>query len=149
MKLNSLPTGYITPSSLEIGTNKLNNVTAILEVSGNIPLLIGDGKKPRIWLYIPADKDGNEWYPLIKDNFSTNSSVLVVGDKTSTSIATKQGNIITCKKRADGVIEVSKVDLTLIGLNFVADKSSVKFMNNTFSGNTFSNVGVMFGSGNA
>ncbi len=149
MKLNSLPTGYVTPPNLEIGTNKLNNVTAILEVNGNIPLLIGDGDKPRVWLYIPADNNGNEWYPLIKDNFSTNPNVLVIGDKSSTTIATKQGNILTCKKRSDGVIEVSKVDLTLIGLNFVATNDSVKFMNNTFTKNTFSNVGVMFGAGNA
>ena len=75
MNLDSLPTGYQQPEKLIIASNSLINVQAIIEINGSLPILIGDGKKPRIWLYIPANKEGTEWYPLVKDNFSTNKDV--------------------------------------------------------------------------
>ncbi len=149
MKFNSLPTSYIEPKQLEIASNILVNVKAILEVNGHIPILIGDGEKPRIWLYIPANKEGTEWHPLIKDNFSTNKNVVVSGKKNSIAITTPQGSILECEKRSDGVVEVSKLDLRPIGLDFVASGNEIKFMGNTYSGNTFTNVRVMFGIGNA
>jgi hypothetical protein len=149
MKLDSLPSGYVEPKKIELASNKLENVKAILEVNGNIPILIGDGDQPRIWLYIPSNNEGTEWYPLIKDNFSTNSSVLVMGGKNSVTIASPKGNILECKKRADGVIEISKLDLRIIGLDFVAADDTVKFMGSSFSRNIFKNVRVMFGVGNS
>lgn len=148
MKLNSLPTGYKQPDKLIIASNKLNNVKAILEINGNLPILIGDGKKPRIWLYIPANKEGTEWYPLIKDNFSTDPTVLVMEKENSITITTPQGNVIECVKQKDGVIVVSKLDLRQFGLDFIAEGNTIKFMGNTFTNNTFTNVGVMFGVGN-
>ena len=149
MKRDSLPPGYQQPERLVIGLNNLTNVMAVLEVNGSLPILIGDGEKPRIWLYVPANKEGTEWYPLIKDNFSTNPKVLVTGSENSVTIATPQGNILECEKRADGAINVSKLDLRPFGLDFLADGNSIKFMGNTYTKNTFTNVGVMFGVGSA
>lgn len=149
MKLESLPTGYREPEKMEIASNKLEKVKAILEINGNIPILIGDGARPKVWLYIPANREGTDWYPLIKDNFSTNPDVLVMGSDNSVTIASPKGNILEAVKREDGVIEVTKLDLRLVGLDFVAENGSIKFMGNTFTGNTFRNVRVMFGAGNS
>jgi len=149
MKLNSLPAGYKQPDKMVIASNKLNNVKAILEINGNIPILIGDGKKPRVWLYIPANKEGTEWYPLIKDNFSTNPTVLVIEKENSITIATPQGNVIECVKQVDGVIVVNKLDLRQFGLDFIAEENTIKFMGKTIANNTFTNVGVMLGVGDA
>jgi hypothetical protein len=149
MKLDSLPASYKQPERLVIASNTLNNVNAILEIKGSLPILIGDGAKPRIWLYIPANKKGTEWYPLIKDNFSTDPKVLVMGNKNSVTIATPQGNVLECQKRADGVIEVSKLDLRPFGLDFVAAGNTIKFMGNTFTNTTVTNTTVMFNAGNA
>ena len=149
MKLDSLPTGYKQPDKLIIASNKLNNVKAILEINGFLPILIGDGDKPRVWLYIPANKEGTEWYPLIKDNFSTNPKVLVMESESSVTIATPHGNVLECAKEKDGLINVRKLDLRPFGLDFVAEGESIKFMGGTFTNNTFTNVGVMLGVGNA
>jgi hypothetical protein len=116
-------------------------------VNGNIPILIGDGDKPRIWLYIPANNKGTEWYPLVKDNFSTDPNILVMGDKNSVTIASPKGNILECKKRTDGTIEVSKLDLRIVGLDFIASGDTIKFMGSTFSKTTIKNAKVMFGVG--
>ena len=78
MKINSLPTNYKAPSSIYIGSNIISNVNTLIDFKGFAPILIGDGKIPRIWINIPAKQDGSEWYPLVKDNFSTNPSVLVI-----------------------------------------------------------------------
>lgn len=149
MKLDSLPAGYIEPDKLEIASNKLENVKAILEVNGSIPILIGDGERPRVWLYIPANEEGTEWYPLIKDNFSTNPKILVITNDHSITIATPHGNILESEKRKDGVIEIKKLDLRPVGLDFLAEKDYINFMGNTFTRNTFKNVRVMFGVGSS
>jgi len=147
MKFNSLPTGYLKPKELKIASNTFINVETILKVNGSIPILIGDGDKPRIWLYIPANSEGTEWYPLIKDNFSTNRDVLVTGDGKSLKIISPQGTIIECKKHKDGVIEVTKLDLRIVGLDFFASGDTITFMGSSFSRSTFNNVGTMFAVG--
>ena len=147
MKLDSLPTGYIAPEILVVGSNKLERVSAILEVNGNIPILFGDGETPHVWLYIPANNEGTEWYPLIRDNVSSNPEVIVMVGKNSVKIATPKGDLLECQKRNDGVIEVSKLDLRIVGLDFIASNESITFMTNTFSSNTFTNARVMFSVG--
>jgi len=149
MNLDSLPTGYQQPEKLIIASNSLINVQAIIEINGSLPILIGDGKKPRIWLYIPANKEGTEWYPLVKDNFSTNKDVLLMGKSNSVVIATPQGNVLECEKKSSGEIEVTKLDLRPFGIDFLAAGNAISIMGNTFSSNSFVNARVMFGVGSA
>ncbi|HHX8575407.1 TPA: hypothetical protein ACVO35_004177 [Vibrio alginolyticus] len=146
MKINTLPSAYVKPKKISLASNTLRNVTAILEVNGFVPLLLGNGDKPRVWLYIPANREGTEWYPLIKDNFSTNPNVTVKGGKKSITIDTPEGNIITARKEG-GVINVTKLDLRPVGLDLYITGESVRFMGSTFTNNTFTNVEVMFGVG--
>lgn len=63
MKLENLPTQYHPFKEIKLGSNILENVIVILTIKGNVPLLVGNGDTPRVWLYIPANKDGSEWYP--------------------------------------------------------------------------------------
>ncbi len=152
MKIDSLPPAYVAPSELHMASNVLINVKAIIDFKGNIPLLIGDGKRPHIWLYIPANKEGTEWYPLIKNNFSTNPRVLVITGKNSVTIATPDGNVIECEKQSNGVINVIKLDLRPFGLDLVAEGGEdglLTIMGQTFTSSTFSNLGAMVGVGNA
>ena len=149
MKQESLPSNYKAPVKMKIGTNTLENVNIMFSFKGFVPILIGDGKNPRIWLNIPSNKEGTEWYPLIKDNFSTNPKVTVIETKNSVKVTTPDGVVVECIKASDGTIDVKKLNLKPFGLNVKANSEMLTVMNQTFTSNGFKNVGTMFGIGAA
>lgn len=149
MKADSLPSSYKAPKKLMLGTNTLENVNLLLSFNGFAPVLIGDGKKPRVWINIPTNREGNEWYPLVKDNFSTNEKVIILESKNSVQITTPDGVVLECYKLADGTIDVKRLNLKPFGLNVVADENQLTVMSQTFTSSGFKNVGTMIGIGNA
>lgn len=149
MKADDLPTSYKAPKKLLIGTNILENVNILLSFNGFIPVLIGDGKKPRVWINIPTNKDGTKWYPLVKDNFSTNEKVVVIESESSVEVTTPDGVVIECSKLSDGTIDVKRINLKPFGINVVSDQRQLAVMNQIFTGSGFKNIGTMIGIGNA
>ncbi|GHB00517.1 hypothetical protein ACFFLG_02330 [Shewanella indica] len=149
MKVDELPSGYKAPQKIVLGTNTLENVNLLLSFNGFVPILIGDGKKPRVWINIPTNREGSEWYPLVKDNFSTNDKVVVLESKKSIKITTPDGIILECYKLDDGIIDVKLLNLKPFGLNVVADDKRLMVMNQTFTSSIFKNIGTMIGIGNA
>lgn len=147
MKTDNLPNSYKIPKKLIIGTNSLENVTAIISFNTYIPILIGDGDTPKIWLNIPVNKEGTEWYPLIKDNFSTNKNVIVSKNKNIVKVTTPDGVVIECEKKENGEVVVNQLNLKPFGLNIEANLNEFKAMNGSYRGNRFSNLGVMIGIG--
>lgn len=149
MKDNALPPSYTPPKKMSIGTNTLENVNVLLSFNGYVPILIGDGEKPHVWINIPMNKEGTEWYPLIKNNFSTNPKVLVITSKKSVKVTTPDGVVLECSKLEDGSIIVSHLNLRPFGLNVISDTNQLKIMNQTFTTSGFKNVGIMFAVGSA
>lgn len=145
MKIDNLPNSYIVPKHLDIGTNKLENVTALIEFYGYIPILIGEGSIPRVWLNIPTNKEGTEWYPLVKDNFSTSKKVTISKNDSNIIITVPEGIILDCHRKDNGEIIVNTLNLKPFGLDIEASKSKLLIMNNTYIGNTFVNLKVMIG----
>ncbi|GJB13096.1 hypothetical protein KAM369_33660 [Aeromonas caviae] len=117
----------------------------MIDFKGFAPILIGDGKIPRIWINIPAKQDGSEWYPLVKDNFSTNPSVLVIKSGNRVKVTTPDGVIIDCEKEKNGSVTVNKLNLKPFGLNVYSDEKSMSIMNATFSSSKFSNMMSVIG----
>jgi len=147
MNINNPPNSYKPAKSMTIGTNQLNNVGIIISFNGHCPIFIGDGNKPHVWINVPANKEASEWYPLVKDNFSTNSSIQVFDDGRQVKVTTPEAVILDCEKLPNGTIKVSEIDLRVLGLSFQANSNEISVMNQKFSNNTFSDVGVMFNIG--
>lgn len=149
MKYDSLPTSYTPPPKLTIGTNTLENVKVLLSFNGFVPVLIGDGKQPRVWINIPTNKEGTEWYPLVKDNFSTNEKVTVLVSTNSVKINTPDGIVLECYKLSDGTLDVKRLNLKPFGLNVIADEIQLTVMNQMFMSSEFKNMDIMIGIGKA
>jgi hypothetical protein len=147
MKLDNLPTQYIPFKEIKLGSNILENVTAILTIKDNVPLLVGNGDTPKIWLYIPSNKEGTEWYPLIKDNFSSHPDVKVNVAPKMISIRTPDGTVFAGLKTNEEKFVITKLDLRPFGLNVYADENSFSVMGNTLTKNQFRNIKVVIGVG--
>lgn len=143
MKSSNLPSNYHVPRRLALGTNVLEGVKLIVSFNGYVPILIGDGDNPRVWLNIPANRDGTEWYPLVKDNFPASKKVSILESEGSVQITIPDGVVLKCQKKNNGTIDVSYLNLEPFGLNVIADEERLVVMGNTFTGNVFKNVGAM------
>lgn len=149
MKTDDLPSSYKAPKNLILGSNSLENVNIILSFNGFIPILIGDGKRPRVWINIPTNREGSEWYPLVKDNFSTNMNVIILESKNAIKITTPDGVVLECCKLDDGTIDVKRMNLKPFGLNVIANENQLTVMNQTFTNSGFKNLETMIGIGNS
>ena len=142
-----LPPQYEPFAKLRIGSNLLENVKALVSIGETVPLLIGNGPTPRVWLWIPADRSGTRWYPLIKDNFSTHADVKVDARPKLLTVKTPQGTVLSALKGGDNFLSVQRLDLRQFGLNIYADEGSLHVMGNTLTKNEFRNVAVVIGVG--
>lgn len=148
MKLDSLPSQYVPFQKVRLGSNTLENVVAVVSINGFIPLLVGDGQSPKVWLSIPTNREGTEWYPLIKENFSSHSDVSVEVAKRRVTIRTPQGTVLNVLKNAENSLVFLKLDLRPFGLNFYADEGALHVMGNKLAKNEFKNIPVIIGIGN-
>ncbi len=142
-----LPTQYEPFETVRIGSNTLKNVKALASVGSNLPILIGRGLTPRVWISIPADQTGSRWYPLVKDNFSTHPDIKVEARAKVTYVRTPQGTVLTALRVSDDVLSIQKLDLRPFGLNIYADERSLHVMGSKLSNNEFTNVQVVIGVG--
>ncbi|MBQ0960535.1 hypothetical protein KAK06_16395 [Ideonella sp. 4Y11] len=140
-----LPSQYEPFTRVRIGSNMLENVKALATVGGNVPLLIGNGATPRVWLSIPADRTGSRWYPLVKDNFSSHPDVKVEAFPKRIVVRTPQGVVLSALRGNETVLNVQKLDLRPFGLNIYSDESALYVMGNTLAKNQFRNVSVVIG----
>lgn len=140
MNLNNLPAQYIAFESVKIGSNILEHVQCLLSVNGFIPLLFGQGSPPKIWLSVPANRDGTEWYPLIKENFSSHRDIQVETALKRVTVKTPQGTVLNVLKKDEGGLVVLKLDLRAFGLDVYTDDNSLVVMGSRLSNNQFHNV---------
>lgn len=138
-----LPTQYEPFGTLRIGSNILTNVKALASVGSNVPLLVGKGQTPRVWISIPADRTGSRWYPLVKDNFSTHPDVKVEARGKVTYVRTPQGTVLTALRVSDDVLSIQKLDLRPFGLNIFADEGSLHIMGSKLTKNEFRNIQIV------
>lgn len=147
MKLDSLPSQYTPFQRVRLGSNVLENVVAVFSINSFIPLLVGDGENPKVWLSIPTNRDGTEWYPLIKENFSSHREVTVEVAKRRVTVRTPQGTVLNVVKNVENTLVFFKLDLRPFGLNVYADEGALYVMGNKLAKNEFKNIQVVIGIG--
>jgi len=146
MKIDSLPPQYQPFNEIDIGTNSIVNGEVLFALNDNVPLLIGFGEIPRIWLSVPADAKGDKWHTLVRDNKSLHPKVKVVKGDDNIIIDTPDGVVLFVKK-IDRKAKVISINLRPFGINIYGDEKSLTVMNSNLTGNKFNNVKVMIGIG--
>lgn len=147
MNTFDFPTQYEPYQTLRIGTNTLTNVKALASIGNDIPLLVGKGATPRVWLSIPMDQYGKSWYPLIKDNFATHPDVIIEAKPKLLIVRIPNNTVLTAIRSSDDTLTIQKLDLRPFGINIYADEGSLHVMGNTLTRNEFRDIQVVIGVG--
>lgn len=137
-----IPDSYSHYEKLFFCNNTFINLNQIVNDNGFIPLLIGKGEFPRIWLYA---KNVNNPVALVRDNISFLSQVKVnfyqIEKRMSIEIFNMKNDYIKILeiKSTDNTPNITHLDLRPIGYNIYGDENSLnigerKFVNNVFQG---------------
>ena len=117
MKLDSLPKEFTPYKQLEIATNKIIDGVALVSVNGFIPVLIGKGETPEIWVTIPADQKGTDWRPIVSKNESLLDVITVRTKEKVIQVAISDRIVLEVNEITTESAEITQCNLRPFGIN--------------------------------
>lgn len=115
----------------------------MVEVEGIIPLWIGSGIPSKIWLSTPPTKGNSLQIISASEPSISNVTRDLVGPIINFYLNGKK--ILTANAISDYECNIPFLDLRPIGLAIHGDHNGLSVTGSSFTRNTFSGVGVMFG----
>lgn len=144
----NLPKSYSPYETLVVCSNTLSGGGHILAIGDALPILVGKGEKPQIWLQALSNPDKNEFVTIVEASISKHPAVKVLEENGAINIHVGGTNVLSVKVLSDTSAEVFFLDLRPLGINLYGSNSELKVGNSTFSGNSFAGGGTMIGFGN-
>ncbi|GAB3215649.1 hypothetical protein [Pseudaeromonas pectinilytica] len=144
---NNLPSSYIPYNTLVICSNTMLGGGHIVAVGEVLPLVIGKGEKPQIWLQAISNPQTNEFVSIIEASVSKHPAVEILEQNGSIEVTIQKNKILIVRAESQDKAVVSQLDLRPIGLNLVGTTASLSVGGTTFSGNSMSGGGVLIGFG--
>lgn len=146
-----LPDGYKPLYELNICSNKLKKGADLLAIGEVIPLLIGKGKIPQVWLLAISDVSSDKFIPIVVQNVSKFSSIKVTErkEKGEVTISGPEGIILTVKKTGNSSATISNLNLSSLGISIqgksnVLSVGSSVFTNNSITGGALIGIPPIF-----
>ncbi|WP_172148021.1 hypothetical protein [Pseudomonas tumuqii] len=144
---NNLPKSYRPYESLVVCSNTINGGGHIAAIGETLPLIIGKGEKPQIWLQALNNSETKEFLSVVENSVSKHPAV-EVKEISGSVVVTIQGKLVlSVKAISDDSAIVDELDMRPIGLNLFGNSSSMTVGGSTFSRNSMSGGGVLIGLG--
>lgn len=146
---DNLPTSYRPYEQLTFCSNRLIGGGHLIQIGDKLPLLIGQGEIPQVWLQAPADSSGNQFALLVSASVAAHQAVSVTAEDGVLRIYA--GGHLVLQVRPIGVqqAEVELLDLRPIGFNIYGDKSSLNAGGMQMASNTVGGGGTFLAFGGA
>lgn len=141
----NLPTNYQPYQSINFCSNSILGGGYIFAMGEVLPLLIGIGTPPRIWLQAVSTPGSQEFTTIVNDSNSMHPAVSVRAEGEKVVILVQGRTILRAESTGKQSVTVSEIDFRPIGLNVFGNSSSLSIGGMQLSHNTFSRVGVAFG----
>jgi hypothetical protein len=142
--ISNLPAEYKPCATVNFCSNMILGGGHIFAIGDALPLLIGAGKTPKIWLQAVVNAERHEFITVVENSKSKNLSVAVniFGAQLIVTVGGK--TVISVESTGADSAAVQEVDFRPLGLNVVGSSSSLSMGGMTVSRNTFANTGVAF-----
>lgn len=140
----NLPSSYIPYQKLAFCSNVLEGGGNLIEVAGTIPILVGRGDPPLVWL---SAKQDAKVVTIVEASRAKYSSVTAANIFGGTVVMSKGVVLLSARQISEVEAEVTEIDLRPLGLNVYGDKNGLHVGGMEFTGNHFSGGGTMLGIG--
>lgn len=141
--LKILPKGYTPYELLNICSNKLTGGANIIIVGDILPLIIGRGSKPQIWLRAIQNPQSKKFISLVEASVSQHPLVRVEEVGRQLVVKVQGATVLRVEQTSEDRAFVSELDLRRLGLNVFGTLSHLNAGGVTFSNNTFSGSGAL------
>ncbi|WP_432777609.1 hypothetical protein O4O02_23620 [Pseudomonas fortuita] len=143
--LDSLPKNFRPYQILNFCSNKLMSGTHLFAIGNKLPIIVGAGVKPQIWLYGVTSPGRGRHTLLVDSSIPQHSFVRVVEMGRQLLVKVHGATVLKVEQNSEDQAVVSEIDLRSIGYNVHGGVSSLSIGGVQFSSSTFKNVGVMAG----
>lgn len=144
---DNLPVGYAPYQDLSFCSNNILGGGHIFAMGKVLPLLIGIGPSPRVWLQAVAAPASKEFVTIVADSKATHPAVSVSTIGSRVVVTVRGKTVLTAEATGGQQATVSEVDFRPLGLNVFGSSDGLSLGGMQLSHNTFSGVGVAFGLG--
>lgn len=139
----TLPQTYKPYKQLTVCSNVLIGGGHLVLLGEVLPLLVGSGESPMVWLQAPTDKTGQNYVSLVAASVASHPAVSVVSNREGLTVSVAGVPVIHIAQADSESAAIDLLDLRPIGLNIYGDAESLTAGGATFSHNTFNGVGTL------
>jgi hypothetical protein len=143
----NVPKSYTPYNTLVVCSNTLTGGGNIVAIGDILPIVVGKGDKPRIWLQTLADPKTKEFITIVDASISKHPSVKVFEQDDVLKIIVSSTVVLSVKATGEDSAEIDNLDMRPLGLNLYGTKSELRVGSSTFSGNSMSGGGTLIGFG--
>lgn len=143
----NLPQGFIPYGELNVCSNHLVGGGHLVVIGENLPVVVGSGPQPMVWLEAPTNKQAKEFVTLVSASVSKYPAVSVVNDSSGLLVLVGKTKLLRIKQETASKAIIDILDLRPIGLNIYGDANTLQAGGASFSGNTFMGVGTLIAYG--
>ena len=146
---DNLPATYQPYQQLTLCSNLLIGGGHLIQTGNSLPLLIGKGPAPQVWLQAPTDPEGRAFAPLVSSSVATHPAVSVSTEGGALVVYAGGKLVLRVRQINDQQAEVDELDLRPIGFNIFGNKNSLNAGGMHMSGNTVAGGGTFLAFGGA
>jgi hypothetical protein len=139
----TLPKSYEPYQRLTVCSNLITGGGHLVALGDTLPLLVGAGEAPLVWLQGPADITGKTYVPLVTASVASHPAVSVISDREALTVSVGGTPLIRVTQKDSDSAVIDLLDLRPIGLNIFGNGTSLNAGGAVFSNNTFSGVGTL------
>ena len=147
--IDNLPVDYSELQTLNLCSNKIIGGGFPFALDGGLPLIIGSGTTPSIWLQAINNSNSKDLILLVDNNVPTVKEISVTKPEMGVIEVyfRNEVKILRVKSTGSNAAVVSVLDLRPIGLNILGNQSELKIGGSSFSNNTVQGAKVFLGLG--
>ncbi len=143
--LDSLPKNFRAYGVLNLCGNKILGGAHIFSIGNKLPIIIGAGVKPQIWLYGVANQRRGKHTLLVDSSIAQHPWVRVEELGRQLLVKVHGATVLRVEQTGEDQAIVTELDLRSIGFNVHGGISSLTIGNMQISGSTFNSAGVIAG----
>ncbi len=141
--LDSLPKNYRPYAKLNLCGNKIIGGIHIISIGGKLPIIIGSGAKPQIWISALTSRERDKSILLVDSSIPKFPWVRVEEQGRQMLVKVHGATILRVEQTGEDQAIVSELDLRSIGFNVHGGLSSLFVANSQFSGGTIEGSTVL------
>lgn len=130
-----LPENYRPYGSLTACSNTIIGGGHLASLGDAIPLIIGKGEKPKIWLQALTNSESKEFQLILEESIPQNPAVRVKETNGTINIFINETQILSVKEASEDSVIIDYLDLSPVGFNIHGSSGALSIGNSVLSGN--------------